>query len=338
MIKNLLVTGGLGFIGSNFINNYYNKYDLKNFRIINLDKETYAANINNTNKFKDKKNYKLIKGDVCNTELVKYIFEEYNITDVINFCAESHVDNSISNPSIFIKSNVEGVCSLLDAAKNSWKNDYKKHRFVQISTDEIYGSLPLSSNHHWIENESLNPRSPYSASKAAAEHLCMSYYSTYGLPILITRSSNNFGPHQHQEKFIPTIINSLKNKKQIPVYGNGENIRDWIFVEDNCNAINLVFEKGKLGNVYNIGANNEIKNKTLVTMIINAYCFLHNYNVNEYKKLITYVPDRLGHDLKYSIDVSKIIQNLNWNPPKRNSMHDNLIKTISYYERIANAN
>lgn len=330
MRKNLLITGGLGFIGSNFIKYYYKNYDLKDFGIINLDKNTYAANINNTNKFKNNKNYKLVIGDVCNKELVKYIFNEYKITDVVNFAAASHVDNSISNPDIFIKSNIEGVNSLLSIAKESWDMN-KKHRFLHISTDEIYGSLPLTSNHHWKEDESLKPRSPYSASKAAAEHICMSYYHTYNFPILITRSSNNFGSHQHKEKFIPTIINSLKNKTEIPIYGNGNNMRDWIYVRDNCNAIDLVLNKGKLGNVYNIGANNELRNKDLVDMIINAYCSLYGLNTNQYKRLIRYVKDRPGHDLKYSINIDKIVNELHWNAPKGNSMYNNIIKTISWY-------
>jgi len=330
MKRNLLITGGLGFIGSNFINQYYKTYQQKDFCIINLDKKTYAADIKNTEEFKNNKNYNLIIGDACNRELVDYIFEKYCITDVVNFCAESHVDNSISNPSIFIKSNVESVCSLLDAAKKSWKDDYNKHRFLHISTDESYGSLNLSSNHHWKEDEPLKPRSPYSASKAAAEHLCMSYYHTYNFPVLITRSSNNFGPRQHKEKFIPVIIQSLKDKKNIPVYGNGENMRDWIFVDDNCKAIDIVLNKGKIGNAYNIGANNEMKNKMLVDMIINAYCLINGYNINKYNKLITYVNDRLGHDLKYSVNIDKI-KNLGWENPKRNSMYDNIVKTIRWY-------
>jgi len=330
MKRNILVTGGLGFIGSNFINYYYENNALKDFSIVNLDKHTYAASIDNTKTFNHYKNYHLIKGDICNRELVKYVFEKYKITDVVNFAAESHVDNSISNPSIFIESNINGVCCLLDASREYWKDEYSKHRFIQISTDEVYGSMNLSSKHRWKEEEPLNPRSPYSASKAGAEHLCTSYYTTYDLPIIITRSSNNFGPRQHKEKFIPVILSSLKNKTNIPIYGKGENIRDWMYVEDNCKAVGLVLEKGKIGNVYNIGANNEIKNKTLVTMIINAYCCMQDYNVDEYKKLITYVQDRLGHDLKYSIDIDKI-KKLGWNPPKRNSMHDNIVKTIGWY-------
>lgn len=332
MKKNILVTGGLGFIGSNFINYFYKSKPLKDFGIINLDKKTYAADIKNTNEFKYNKNYHLVVGDICNRELVRYIFEKYNVTDVLNFSAESHVDNSIFNPSIFIKSNVEGVCSLLDTAKEFWKDNYNKHKFLQISTDEVMGSLSLSSNHRWKEDEPLDPRSPYSASKASAEHLCMSYYHTYGVPILITRSSNNFGPRQHKEKFIPVILNALKNKSNIPIYGSGENIRDWIYVDDNCSAIDFVFNNGKIGNIYNIGANNEIRNKTLVDTIMNAYCLINNYNLNNYKKLITYIKDRLGHDLKYSVNIDKI-KKIGWTPPKRNSMHDNIVKTISWYHR-----
>jgi dTDP-glucose 4,6-dehydratase len=333
MRKNILITGGLGFIGSNFIEYFYENNNLKDFSITNLDKNTYAANLNNINKFKNNKNYSTIIGDINNKELVNYIFDKYQITDVINFAANSHVDNSISNPSIFIKSNIEGVCSLLDAAKNNWKDDLKKHKFIQISTDEVYGSLNLSSVHKWKEDEPLNPRSPYSASKASAEHLCMAYYKTYNFPVIITRSSNNFGPKQHKEKFIPTVLSSLKNNKPIPIYGNGENIRDWLYVKDNCKAINLALQKGKIGNVYNVGANNEINNKNLVNMIINIYANIYNSNINQLKKLISYVDDRLGHDLKYSVNINKI-KELGWIPPTSNSIYNNLVNTIKeYYER-----
>jgi len=329
MRRNLLVTGGLGFIGSNFINYYYNTYPSRDFSITNLDKETYAADIANTEAFRYKGNYSLIKGDICNRELVDYVFEKYKITDVINFAAESHVDNSILDPAIFVKSNVDGVCSLLDIAKHHWTDN--KHRFVQISTDEVYGSMGLTSTDKWSENHSLNPRSPYSASKAAAEHLCMSYYTTYGFPVIITRSSNNFGPRQNKEKFIPVILSSLKNKRNIPIYGKGDNIRDWIYVDDNCKAIDLAFSKGKIGNSYNIGANNEIRNKNLVAMIMNVYCFTSGCNVDDYKNLITHVEDRLGHDLRYSIDINKIKNDLGWEVPKPNSMHDNMVKTMAWY-------
>jgi len=332
MKKTILVTGGLGFIGSNFINLYY-KHSNKDFGIVNLDKCTYASDIRNSKEFMNNRNYSFIKGDICNKELVEYIFEKYEIVDVINFAAESHVDNSIANPSIFIKSNVEGVVSLLEVCRKYWKSDYSKHRFLQISTDEVLGSMPLNSNYKWKENDVLNPRSPYSASKASAEHLCMSYYSTYGLPVIITRSSNNFGPRQNKEKLIPKVISSLKEKYKIPVYGKGDNIRDWIYVDDNCKALNLVLQRGKVGNIYNIGANNEMTNLNLIKVMISLYCSLYNLKENQYRKLISFVEDRLGHDLKYSICTDKI-RDLGWIVPKRNVLGENLINTISWYHGV----
>lgn len=330
MKRNILITGGCGFIGSNFINYFYKTHENKDFNIINLDKLTYAGNINNTNLFRKNKNYYFVQGDICNTEFVKYIFDYFDISDVINFAAETHVDNSIIFPNEFLNSNIIGVSVLLNAAKNKWIQQ-NKNRFIQISTDEVYGSLELNSEHKWEENEKLNPRSPYSASKASAEHICTSYYNTYKLPIIVTRSSNNYGPYQHKEKFLPVIINSLINNKNIPIYGNGLNIRDWLFVEDNCKAIDKVLYRGKVGEIYNIGGRNELINKSLVNIVIDTYCSITDKPNKLYKKLISYVNDRLGHDIKYSLSIDKIVKEIGWEPSKRNAMCDNLIKTILWY-------
>ncbi len=332
MRKNILVTGGCGFIGSNFIEYYYNKYNRKDFSIINLDKLTYAANLNNTEEFQHNKNYNFVHGDVCNSELVNYIFSHFDISHVLHFAAESHVDNSILGPTEFFKSNILGTQILLESARRYWVNK-NKNLFLYVSTDEVYGSLPITSKHKWSEDEILNPRSPYSASKAGAEHACNAYYHTYNFPVVITRSSNNFGPRQHKEKFLPVIISSLQNKSKIPIYGNGSNIREWLFVKDNCEAIDMLLQKGNAGEVYNIGSNSSISNKMFVNLIINAYCDINSLKANNYNKLISYVEDRAGHDLKYAVSTEKI-KKIGWTPPESNSLFSNLIRTIVRYSRL----
>jgi len=323
-----LITGGCGFIGSNFIHYIFKNYP--NYNIINLDKLTYAGNLNNLDGVSDKSNYYFIKGDICNRELLEYIFDKFTPNYVVNFAAESHVDRSIDEPEIFIKTNVLGDYILFDVSKEYIKNNrIDNFRFIQISTDEVYGSLPLDSKEKFNEESPLKPNSPYSASKASADLLAKSFFVTYGLPIIITRSSNNFGPRQYPEKLIPLTIKKALKGEQIPVYGDGQNIRDWIYVEDNCKAIDLVLHKGKIGEIYNIGGGNEWKNIDLVNLICEILSELTKRDVYEYKNLITYVKDRPGHDKKYSLDIKKIKGELDWEPSK--DFKKNLLITIKWY-------
>ena len=319
--NNLLVTGGSGFIGSNFIEYIFNKYD--NIKIINLDNLTYAGSIENTLAFKDNDNYTFIKGDICDNSLLKEIFNNYSIDGVINFAAESHVDNSIENPNIFVKTNIVGVLELMNTACEYWmdknyvyKNKFSHSRFHQISTDEVYGS---SAHGSFKENDNYRPNSPYSASKASADMLVRSFNKTYGLNTTISISSNNFGKNQNNEKFIPKILNSIISNSEIPVYGNGYNVRDWIFVEDNCNAIDLIFNYAKSGEKFNVGANNEIKNIDLIKIIS---------SILSIEPKINFIKDRKGHDFRYSLDTSKIKDKLNWSP--RNNFEVSLKNYIDY--------
>lgn len=320
--KNILITGGLGFIGSNFIKFLDKKYNGLN--IFNLDSLTYAGNLENIDEENFRNKYKLIKGDICDKDLVKNIFHDYQIDGVINFAAESHVDNSIKNPGIFIKSNIEGVFNLISNAYKFWMDgpfintsQFKHARFHQISTDEVYGSILQGS---FTEEHKYAPNSPYSASKASADMIVRSFNKTYGLNTSITISSNNFGPNQHNEKFIPKLIHCLLREKEIPVYGDGLNIRDWIFVDDHCKAIDLVYNNSFSGNTYNIAGKNEFSNLDLIEMIFKK--------INNYKKInkkIVFVDDRFGHDRRYSINIEKIKRELNWEPEL------NFEKTINGY-------
>lgn len=317
---NLLVTGGSGFIGSNFIEYIFDKY--KDINIHNLDNLTYAGDVKNTLNFKDKKNYNFIKGDICDSNLLNDIFNQYHIDGVINFAAESHVDNSIANPDIFFKTNVQGVLELMKVACNFWmdenynyRNEFLNSRFHQISTDEIYGSINKGS---FKEDDQYKPNSPYSASKASADMLVRSFNITYGLNTSISVSSNNFGKNQNNEKFIPKIIQCIKSKSEIPVYGDGKNVRDWIFVNDNCRAIDLIFNNGKSGQQYNVGGNNEINNLDLINIISEIMSL-------DFK--ISFVEDRRGHDLRYSLDTTKIMSKLNWYP--KNDFKASLKKYIN---------
>jgi dTDP-glucose 4,6-dehydratase len=296
-MKNVLVTGGAGFIGSNFINYILNKRE--DYFIVNLDKLTYAGNLENLRPFEKKKNYRFVKGDITNIELVQYIFEKYRIKYVINFAAESHVDRSISGSGIFFRTNVTGTNVLLEASRL-----FEAEKFLQISTDEVYGSLGPEG--YFTESTPLSPSSPYSSSKASADLMALSFYHTYGLPVVITRCSNNYGPYQFPEKLIPLMIINCLTGKQLPVYGDGLNVRDWIYVLDHNKAVELVFEKGRVGEVYNIGASNEIPNIKIVELIIDS--------LNKSRDLITYVKDRPGHDRRYAIDASKIFNELGWKP------------------------
>lgn len=316
-MQNILVTGGAGFIGSNFINYILNKRD--DFYIINLDKLTYAGNLENLQPSERNKNYQFIKGDITNYELVNYIFEKYKIKYVINFAAESHVDRSILGSEIFYRSNVIGTNILLEAARR-----FEIEKFFQISTDEVYGSLGATGL--FTELTPLSPNSPYSSSKAAADMMVLAFYHTYGMPVVITRCSNNYGPYQFPEKLIPLmIINSLNNKK-LPVYGDGMNVRDWIYVIDHNKAVELVLEKGKAGEVYNVGASNEMPNLKIIKLILKK--------LKKSEDLIEYVKDRPGHDRRYAIDSSKIQNELGWKPD--HNFEEAIEYTVDWYLKNKN--
>jgi dTDP-glucose 4,6-dehydratase len=309
----LLVTGGAGFIGSNFIHYFLAKYP--DSSIINFDKLTYAGNLENLASIQGSKNYTFIRGDITNHELLDYVITAYGVNIIVNFAAESHVDRSIANSYEFVKTNILGTQTLLDVALK------KGLRFIQISTDEVYGSLGKTG--YFTEDTPLSPNSPYSASKAGADVLVKAYYETFGLDINITRCSNNYGPYQYPEKLIPLmVINTLKGKP-LPIYGNGQNIRDWLHVKDHCSAVDLVIQKGKPGEVYNIGGSNERTNIEIVELIIES--------LGASKELITYVSDRLGHDYRYAIDSSKIQHTLGWKPEY--TFKNGLMETISWYEK-----
>lgn len=315
----LLITGGAGFIGSNFIHYTFNRHP--DYKIINLDKLTYAGNLNNLKDIyspkdhqplvKENSSYQFVQGDICDELLVKQLVEEVDV--IVNFAAESHVDRSIVSPDEFIKTNVLGTNALLRATLETGQK-----RFIQISTDEVYGSIKTGS---FKETDALNPSSPYSASKAAGDLIALAYFKTYQLPVIITRSSNNFGPYQYPEKLIPLMIANALEEKPLPIYGDGKNIRDWLFVEDNCEAIDFILHQGKEGEIYNIGAANEVKNIKLVKEVLKI--------LGKPETLITFVPDRPGHDYRYSIDSTKI-RKLGWKP--RHQLEEALEKTVKWYQ------
>ena len=317
-MKKMLITGGAGFIGSNFIHYILSKYN--DYQVINLDKLTYAANLDNIKDIEDNKNYRFIHGDIADQEFIFKLFENEKFDIVINFAAESHVDNSILNPQIFTITNILGTQVLLDACRK-----YNIKRFHQVSTDEVYGELPLDDNSIlFTEKTPLNPSSPYSASKASADMLVKSYYRTYSLPITISRCSNNYGPYQHLEKLIPLMISKAINNDNLPVYGNGLNVRDWLHVYDHCTAIDLIIHEGKIGEIYNIGGNNEKSNIDVVKIILKE--------LGKSEKLIKYVNDRPGHDLRYAIDSTKIKTTLNWKPVY--SFEKGILDTIKWYTKM----
>ncbi len=309
--KRILVTGGAGFIGSNFVRYMLNKY--KNYKIVNLDLLTYAGNIKSLDDIKDNPNYEFVKGDIADSKLIDDIVSK-DVNVIVNFAAESHVDRSIINPDVFVKTNVLGTQTLLEAAKK-----YKIDKFFQISTDEVYGSLGKTG--FFTEKTPLSPNSPYSASKASADLLVMTYHHTFGLNVNITRCSNNYGPYQFPEKLIPLFITNALADKQVPLYGDGMNIRDWLFVEDHCSAIDTVLHKGKNGEIYNVGGNNEKTNR-YITDIILKY-------LGKDSSLIKYVTDRLGHDRRYAIDATKIKNELDWEPKYK--FEQAIEKTIQWY-------
>lgn len=328
---NILLTGTAGFIGSNFVPYFLEKYP--EYNLVNLDLLTYAGNLENLKECQNNPRYKFIKGDICNRELVEFIFNEYDIEGVIHFAAESHVDNSIKNPGVFIETNVNGTFTLIDVAYKSWMNKpftYKqKHqncRFHHISTDEVYGTLGESGL--FSETTPYAPNSPYSASKASSDMIVRSYQETYGLNTVITNCSNNYGPKQHDEKLIPTIIRNALAGNPIPIYGDGKNIRDWLYVLDHCKGIDLVYHKGKNGEVYNIGGRNERTN----LQIVDSICTILDEKVpckKSYKELITFVEDRAGHDRRYAIDASKIENELGWMADE--NFESGIVKTVEWY-------
>ncbi|MBT8507868.1 dTDP-glucose 4,6-dehydratase [Methanomicrobiaceae archaeon CYW5] len=327
MTKRYLITGGAGFIGSNYIIHIITKYG-KKIDVINLDKLTYAGNLSNLREVEDCKNYSFIQGDICDANLVNKIFTENKIDYVVNFAAESHVDRSIESAEDFVRTNVLGTQILLDAARNSWEyeGNYKPGvKFLQVSTDEVYGSL--GDEGLFTEGTPLDPHSPYSASKAGADFLVKSYFDTHGLPINITRCSNNYGPFQYPEKLIPLIIKNCLLKKDIPVYGDGKNIRDWLYVEDHCRAIDVVIKNGKIGDIYNVGGNNERTNISIVNLVVEHIKNKADESVND--SLIKYVDDRKGHDRRYGIDSSKLSKEFNWEPMI--SFEEGIVKTIEWY-------
>ncbi|MFN6991479.1 MAG: dTDP-glucose 4,6-dehydratase [Fervidobacterium sp.] len=329
---NVLITGCCGFIGTNFVY-YYLKYHPNDF-VVGLDKLTYAGNLDNLSNLSDeeRRRFLFVKGDIKNTELIEYIFKNYEIDIVVNFAAESHVDRSIYNSKIFLETNIIGVQNLLDIAKKFWLNGKEwitNKKFIQISTDEVYGSLEKDGK-KFTEDSPLLPRNPYAVSKAAADLLVKSYFETYGMPVNITRCSNNYGPYQFPEKFIPLIITNALDHKELPIYGDGKQIRDWIHVFDHCRAIDAVIESGKIGEVYNIGAENEWENIELVKKVLKILMDETNdKSINE--KLIKYVPDRPGHDKRYAIDNRKIKSELKWEP--KIDFENGIKDTIRWYLR-----
>ncbi len=325
MQKNILLTGGAGFIGSHVVRLFVNKYS--NYNIINLDALTYAGNLENLKDIEDKPNYFFEKANILNTDTLTNIFSEYNITDVIHLAAESHVDRSIVSPLDFIYTNIIGTVNLLQAAKKYWKDNLNEHRFYQISTDEVYGTL--GSEGLFIETTPYSPNSPYSASKASADHFVRAYGETYGIPYVITNCSNNYGPNQFPEKLIPLFINNIIDKKPLPVYGKGENTRDWLYVIDHARAIDVVFHQGKNKATYNIGGVNEWKNIDLVKLLCKLMDEKLRRSHGESEKLITYVTDRPGHDLRYAIDASKINKELGWAPSV--TFEEGLSAAIDWY-------
>jgi dTDP-glucose 4,6-dehydratase len=323
MKKKILITGGAGFIGSHLVRLFVNKYP--DYDIINLDKLTYAGNLKNITDIENSANYKFVKGDIQDKDFLDSLFKSEKITDVIHLAAESHVDRSISGPMEFIITNIVGTANLLEVARSNWEGE--GHTFYHISTDEVYGSL--GEEGFFYEDTAYDPRSPYSASKASSDHLVRAYHHTYNFPIKISNCSNNYGSHQFPEKLIPLMINNIRNNKPLPVYGTGENVRDWLWVEDHARAIDVIFHKGKVGETYNIGGWNEWTNIALVKEMCRIMDEKLGRDTGTSEKLITYVTDRAGHDMRYAIDATKIKDELGWVPSLE--FEEGLDKTIDWY-------
>ncbi len=323
--RTILITGGAGFIGSHVVRRFVNNYP--DYLIVNADKLTYAGNLENLKDIETKKNYVFERTDITVKEAVIGLFSKYAFDGVIHLAAESHVDRSITHPDDFVFTNIVGTVNLLNTALSCWLKDFRQKLFYHISTDEVYGTL--GADGRFTEETAYDPRSPYSASKASSDHLVRAYYHTFGLPVLISNCSNNYGPNQFPEKLIPLAINNIKTNKPVPVYGKGENIRDWLYVEDHASAIDLIFHRGKTGETYNIGGNNEWKNIDLIRMLCRIMDKKLNRPAGTSEKLITFVKDRPGHDLRYAIDSSKLRREMDWSPIP--SFETGLEKTVEWY-------
>ena len=324
-MKKILITGGAGFIGSHVVRLFVNKYP--NYQIVNLDKLTYAGNLANLKDIESKSNYSFVKGDIVDADFINKLFAEHKFDSVIHLAAESHVDRSISNPLEFVMTNVIGTVNLLNAARNEWKENFSAHRFYHVSTDEVYGTLGETGL--FTETTAYDPHSPYSASKASSDHFVRAYHDTYGMDVVISNCSNNYGSHHFPEKLIPLSIHNIKNNKPIPIYGKGENIRDWLWVEDHARAIDVIFHNAKTGTTYNIGGHNEWTNIDLIHVLCKIMDKKLNREEGESEKLITFVKDRAGHDLRYAIDSTKLQKELGWVPSLQ--FEEGLEKTVEWY-------